>query len=187
MSEKRDAILTATLEMVSERGFHDAPMSLIAQKANVGPGTIYRKFENKDALINELFLEIKRRVSAPMMEGLSEGRTIEEKFKRIWRRTFQYCLNNAEEMLFLEQYHNSPYFTAETEAATREHLARIIHMVETAVRAGELKPMPFEIFSIFVWDTIAAHARLHLNGILIMDEDRLSLAIQACWDAVRAG
>lgn len=186
MTDKKDAILEATLDLVSERGFHNTPMSMIAQKANVGAGTIYRKFENKDALINELFLEIRRRISGPMLEGFSEGRTTEEIFKRIWRRTFQYCLNNAEVMLFLEQYHNSPFFSAETETAARESLAPVIQTFENGVRDGELKPMPFSMFSTFVWNMIAAHARMHLSGILIMDEDRLSLAIQACWDAVKA-
>lgn len=186
MTEKRDAILSATLELVSERGFHNTPMSMISEEAKVGAGTIYRNFENKEALINELFLEIKSRISAPMLEGLSEGFTTEEKFKRIWRRTFQYCLNNSEEMLFLEQYHNSPFLTPETEAATRQYFGPIIGVFEESVRAGEIKPMPFEMFSIFVWNMIAAHARLHLNGILIMDEDKLGLAIQACWDAVRS-
>jgi AcrR family transcriptional regulator len=186
MTDKRNSILEATLELVSERGFHDAPMSLIAKNANVGAGTIYRKFENKQALINELFLEIKQRMSAPMLEGFSEGRTTEEIFKRIWRRTFQYCLNHSEEMLFLEQYHNSPFYTPDTEAATRDTFGPVITMFERAVTAGEIKPMPFEMFSIFVWNMIASHARLHLNGILIMDEDRLSMAIEACWDAVRS-
>ena len=185
MSEKRNAILAATLELVSQRGFHNTPMSMIAREANVGPRTIYRNFDNKEALINELFVELKRRISEPMLEGLSEGRTTEEMFKRIWRRTFQYCLNHSEEMLFLEQYNHSPFLTAETEADTREHLAPILEVFESAVRAGELKGMPFEMFSVFMWNAIADHARLHMNGILIMDEDNLSTAIQACWDAVK--
>jgi AcrR family transcriptional regulator len=173
--------------LVSERGFHDAPMSMIAKEADVGAGTIYRNFENKEALIKELFLELKRRISEPMMAGFTEGITIEQIFRRVWRRTFQYCLNHSEEMLFLEQYHNSPFLTPETEAATQAYITPIVKKFEAAIQAGEVKEMPFEMLSIFIFNNIAAHAKLHLNGILIMDEDKLSLAIQACWDAIRAG
>lgn len=186
MSEKREAILEAALELVSERGFHDAPMSLIGALANVGAGTIYRNFENKEALIKELFLEVKRRMSAPMLEGFSEGRTTEEVFKRIWRRMFQYCLNNADEMRFLEQFYNSPYLTIDAERATQREIRPIIDRFEHAIRAGELKAMAFEMLSIFLYNTVAAHAKMHFNGILIMDEDKLFMAIQACWDAVKA-
>lgn len=187
MTEKRTDILDATLRLVSERGFHDTPMSMIAREANVGVGTIYRKFENKEALINALFLEMRRRISEPMLAGFSEGITTEQIFRRIWRRTFQYCLNHSEVMLFLEQYHNSPFLTPETVEATKEYIAPIIEAFAAAIQAGEIKAMPFEMLSIFIYNSIAAHAKLHLSGILIVDEDKLSLAIQACWDAVKAG
>ncbi|MFZ2950245.1 MAG: helix-turn-helix domain-containing protein, partial [Desulfuromonadaceae bacterium] len=53
--EKRDEIVRAALELIAENGFHGAPMAMIAEKAGVGAGTIYRYFENKDVLINELY------------------------------------------------------------------------------------------------------------------------------------
>ena len=51
--DKRTDILQSALELIAERGFHGAPISEIAQKANVAAGTIYRYFENKDLLIKE--------------------------------------------------------------------------------------------------------------------------------------
>ncbi|HXC93667.1 MAG TPA: helix-turn-helix domain-containing protein, partial [Geobacteraceae bacterium] len=57
-NDKRDEIICAALEMIAENGFHGAPMAMIAEQAGVGAGTIYRYFENKDVLINELFREI---------------------------------------------------------------------------------------------------------------------------------
>ncbi len=40
MSDKRDAILKATLNLVSENGFHGTPMSKIAKEAGVSAGII---------------------------------------------------------------------------------------------------------------------------------------------------
>ena len=89
-------------------------------------------------------------------------------------------------MLFLEQYHNSPFLTATTEKATREYLTPILGIFQNGVRSGELKEMPFEMFMFFVWSAIAFHAQQHLNSIVIMDEEKLALAIQSCWDAVKS-
>jgi len=50
--DKRDDIVRAALELIAENGFHGAPMAMIADKAGVGAGTIYRYFENKEVLIN---------------------------------------------------------------------------------------------------------------------------------------
>jgi len=38
ISDKRTAILDATLALISERGFHNTPMSLIAKTAGVSTG-----------------------------------------------------------------------------------------------------------------------------------------------------
>ncbi|HLA27163.1 MAG TPA: helix-turn-helix domain-containing protein [Syntrophales bacterium] len=40
--DKRGEIIQAALELIAEQGFHGAPMALIADKAGVGAGTIYR-------------------------------------------------------------------------------------------------------------------------------------------------
>ncbi|MFH0825586.1 MAG: helix-turn-helix domain-containing protein, partial [Pseudomonadota bacterium] len=53
--DKKQAILDSALELFSERGFHGTSVAMIAQKAQVGAGTIYRYFPDKEALVNELF------------------------------------------------------------------------------------------------------------------------------------
>ena len=50
-SDKRCAIIRATLDLVAEQGFHGAPMAAVAERAGVAAGTIYRYFESKDLLI----------------------------------------------------------------------------------------------------------------------------------------
>jgi TetR/AcrR family transcriptional regulator, repressor of fatR-cypB operon len=42
LKDKREAILQAMLELVAERGFHDAPMSLVAKRANTSAGISIR-------------------------------------------------------------------------------------------------------------------------------------------------
>ena len=49
--EKRDEIIRAAMELIAGHGFHGAPMALVAERAGVAAGTIYRYFESKDDLI----------------------------------------------------------------------------------------------------------------------------------------
>lgn len=185
MSDKRDDILKATLHLISQNGFHGTPMSMIAEEADVGAGTIYRYFDNKEALINELYLEVKREISQAMMEGFSLDSGTEESFKRVWFNTYRYCLQNPEKMIFLEQFQNSPYLTLDTEAATQEFMAPIFSAIQAVVETGEIKDMPFELLSIFVHDVTVALAKRHISGGLVMEEATLEMAAQACWDAVK--
>ena len=185
MNDKRTDILNATLNLISANGFHGTPMSKIADQAGVGAGTIYRYFDSKEDLINELFLELKGNITQAMLVGFNPEASTEEIFRKAWLNTFNYCIQYPQEMLFLEQYYNSPYLTLETEAATQEYLAPFIGVFIAAVEKGEVKNIPFEMVTMFVHDVTVATAKRHLSGALVMDDSKLEMALQACWDAIK--
>lgn len=49
-ADKREAILAAALDLFAERTFEGTPVPLIAERAGVATGTIYRYFESKETL-----------------------------------------------------------------------------------------------------------------------------------------
>lgn len=186
MDDKRTAILQATLSLIAAHGFHDTPMSLIAKQADVGAGTIYRYFDSKETLLEELFLEVKAQFSQAMLSGVNTEAATEQVFRQVWLNTFNYCIHNPQEMAFLEQYHNSPFQTAELEAQTLQYLAPVVETFRGAVARGEVKDMPFEMLTTFAYDVTVAFAKRHIAGTLQMDEAMQHLAVQACWDAIKA-
>ncbi|MEM5672990.1 helix-turn-helix domain-containing protein [Bacillus cereus] len=52
---KQEDIFDAAIQLFAERGYDGTTIPMIAEKAKVGAGTIYRYFENKEALVNSLF------------------------------------------------------------------------------------------------------------------------------------
>jgi AcrR family transcriptional regulator len=56
---KRDAILYAMLDILVERGFPDAPMSLIAQRSGASAGVIYHYSSSKEEIIHALYERIR--------------------------------------------------------------------------------------------------------------------------------
>lgn len=51
---KQEKILAAALQIVAEKGPHDASVDEIAERAGVGKGTVYLYFRNKDTLLAAL-------------------------------------------------------------------------------------------------------------------------------------
>ena len=47
---RSEAILESAIDVFSERGFYEADVGEIAERANVGKGTVYNHFENKQKL-----------------------------------------------------------------------------------------------------------------------------------------
>ncbi len=70
----RKEILNASLELFSEKGFHNVSMQEIAVKAEFGTGTLYNFFKNKEELYVALMLEQADKFQAALRSALKEGR-----------------------------------------------------------------------------------------------------------------
>lgn len=54
---KKGTILNIALQLFSSHGFDNTPTSLIAKKAEVSEGLIFRHFTNKEGLLNEILVD----------------------------------------------------------------------------------------------------------------------------------
>jgi AcrR family transcriptional regulator len=57
MMNKKENILHIALQLFSSQGFDTTSTSLIAKKAEVSEGLIFRHFTNKEGLLNEILME----------------------------------------------------------------------------------------------------------------------------------
>src|SRR5262245_43353 len=108
-SDKREAILDAALELFADRGFHGTAVPLVAERANVGAGTIYRYFESKEALVNTLFQREKSRLGAAIINNFPWKEPPRAQFEHFWTRMVAYANDHRVAMRFLELHHHGPY------------------------------------------------------------------------------
>jgi AcrR family transcriptional regulator len=64
--QTRDRLARAALELFTSRGFHGTTTPLIAARAGVAEGTIYRHFPGKEELFNEVFRAAVRALAEPL-------------------------------------------------------------------------------------------------------------------------
>src|SRR5215212_8609553 len=110
--DKQTIILQAALELIAERGFHGAPMSLVAQRAGVSAGIIYHYFASKEALIHALYHQIEANFSRALLAGSPQSLPLEEAFTQIWLNAYRFYRSHPQEARFLEQYKHSPFHQA---------------------------------------------------------------------------
>lgn len=187
-ADKRDEIMRAALELIAERGFHGAPMAMIADKAGVGAGTIYRYFKSKDALIAEIFNELERKVVESLLQGYSLDRCLRDRFVHLSTMIIRYFMANAVHFRFIEQYMNSPYGVT----LRRERLlgkARDIdlfrHLLQEGIDRQALKDMPLPLHFALAFGPILSLLRDHILGFVELDDALIQKAVEACWDGVR--
>ena len=185
--DKRSAILETTLDLISKRGFHDTPMSMVARESSVSTGIIYHYFAGKEELILELYKEIKHNMIQAVLEGYSEQAPHRERFDLWWRRLVQHYLDHPREARFLEQFENSPYYDPKLQEIFADELMPfIVSFFVQGIQEGVLKAMPLEICAELSIGVAMSLAMQHIRGAIKLDDGMIDAAASASWDALRA-
>ena len=186
VEDKRASILSATLKLVSENGFHGTVMSKVAKAAGVSSGIIYHYFDSKDGLILELYKEIKYRMIRVVVDDYSEEIPYWERFHLWWHRLVYFYINHPQEAKFLEQFENSPYNTPNFQEIFRSELMPFItSFFVQGIQDGVLKNIPLEISTELSFGVAISLAKQHIRGVLKLNDEMIDIAASASWDALK--
>jgi AcrR family transcriptional regulator len=187
-SGKRDDIIRVALELFAERGFHGTPMAMIAEKAGVGAGTIYRYFENKDLLVNELFGDVERKFMAAIQDGYDPDKPMRERFIHISRSILMYSLSHPLYFRYIEQYQNSPYgvsFRRDKLLGKSDEHNLLKDLFDQGITQQVLKDLPLPALFALAFGPLIAIARDHILGFFILDDALILKTVEACWDGIK--
>lgn len=183
---KNDNIFKAALYLINENGFSETSMSKIAKKANVSASTIYVYFENKEDLLNKLYLNAKRKMSEELYKDIDPTLTVQEAFITSTRRFADYILKNPQDFLFLEQFSNSPLLQNESLAETASLFEPLTNMFNQGKRENVFKQVDNNVLEIFTSTPVMQFAKAHIINGTKVDIAELEKVIQMSWDAVKA-
>src|SRR5262245_34504715 len=144
-ADKREAILEAALELFAERGFHGTAVPLVAEKANVGAGTIYRYFPSKEALVNALYQRHKGELGEAILSGFPASAPFREQFHHFGERVCAFARKNPRALQFLELHHHSPYLDSTSRSIEAQLLTFARGFVAKAVEQQVAKPLSPEL------------------------------------------
>jgi AcrR family transcriptional regulator len=143
--KKIEAIFEATLKLVQKSGFNGLKMADVAKAAGMATGTLYIYFKNKDVLINELFLSLKRSKTSRMMQGYREDDSFEKNFRTLWFNYLELSLTEPERMLFIEQFAHTSFLTKKTKQQGDQLLEPLISFLETGMQKKIIRKLPVAI------------------------------------------
>ena len=186
--DKRKEIISVAMKLLAENGFHGVPMSMIAARANVTVGTIYRYFAGKDELIDALFQELEARITAAIRGSFPTTGSFRERFLYLNGIILRYLIDNPLHFRYLEQFMNSPYGVSMRRDRLLEKEGRddiFMTLFEEAIAARIVKDIPINaLFSLAIAPLIFL-VRDHILGFVTLNEDLIRQTAEACWDAVR--
>ena len=150
-SDKRKAIMDACLDLFCEKCFQDTSTASISQKAGVATGTLFLYFENKEELVNELYLSCKDEYASYLEEGVWEHPTFKAQVRYIWDRNLEWRRDNANKLKFMMQFAASQTITKMTQERAMNRVTIMNEVVKRAVDNKEVVTSSTELLSAMIF------------------------------------
>jgi AcrR family transcriptional regulator len=187
IKDKRETILQAAMQLIAERGFHSAPMSMVAQRAGVSAGIIYHYFASKEDLIHALYQHVSADFNRALLAGDPQSLPLREAFICIWLNAYHFYRSNSAEARFLEQYKSSPFHQEPAEApelVLGQDFAFIGKVLAIDPAQRPIKNLPFDVIYELTLGVAARVAHRHTHNNQIVDAAVLTEIATACWQAI---
>ncbi|RZJ24686.1 MAG: TetR/AcrR family transcriptional regulator [Haliea sp.] len=184
--EKQRAIAEATFTLVAQTGLSGLTMADIARTAGIATSTLYVYYPSKDELISQLYQDAKTATMQRLMEGVLPGASLRSRVRRIWGNLLRHRLQRYAEVVFQEQYYNSPWFTEGNRELSTRLAAGFLALMEEGQQQEILKPVPLPLLTASVVGSVRETAQLIRTGVLADNEAMHGAAFGLCWDAIKA-
>ncbi len=185
-SAKRTAILDAALKLFVERTYDGTAMPLVADEAGVGAGTIYRYFENKEALVNALYRRCQSSLAYRIIDTAPQGAPARELFHHIWWGLCNFAREEPEASAFLEMHHHDLYLEPES-FADRKRIRRVAgDMIQDAQAKGEIRKAPPILLGFLVTGAYVGLLKAVGEGGEVLTDETIALAEECVWKMLEA-
>lgn len=180
-----DRLVRAALDLFTTQGYHVTTTPQIAERAGVAEGTIYRHFESKEHLLNEIYRAALRLLvrfvkEAPAAQGTRERLA---HVAGAWRDLAgrDPALVKLALVTGLDQL-----LDTKSREARMALTAELSAVIASGKAAGEVRPGPVEVWT-DVWFSLVV---LALERIAAREwgaqHSAPQLVVDAAWDAIRA-
>lgn len=179
--ERRVAdIMAAAREVFREKGYEDAPMSDIAERANVVEGSIYRYFDNKRDLLVKVIEDWYEAMLADYDLQLSGIRGTRNRLRfMVWRHLKTIYEEPALcDLMFQFLRTGRDYSHTTVFELNRQYTRRTLDIIKEGIAAGELRDdVALRLVRDMIYGCIEHHTWAYLRGEGQFDPDATADAI----------
>ena len=181
---KTQAIYTATLTLVKERGIAGINMSDVASAASIATGTLYIYFKNKEELVKALFERCLQQ-SAEHYFTETQGLLVEEKLQKIFSNIIHYKIAFFESSVFLEQSYHSPYMCSLELEKGLQALKPLFALVRKGIRENYIKDHDPELIVSFMYGIIHEMVKKAYFTQKKLSPSTIAKIYSMFWDGIR--
>lgn len=184
---KVDVIYSATLKLIENDGIAGLTMAKIAKESGLAIGTIYIYFKNKEDLINELYRKLEKESVSRFLEGYSPSLPFRVAIQMVWKNYLYHRIDHHSESVFLEQYYRSPYISEKHKSIAEAMKVPVHEIIRKGVAEGiVVDDVDVEMLFLSMLGFIRELADEHVDGVYVLDKDRVNAAFELSWKMIKA-
>lgn len=182
---KRKDIGRAAIKLIVTEGFAATSMHKIAKEANVAASTIYLYFENKDDMLNKVYLMVKQDFSSNLLKNLDISMPIKDGIRLIFNNIIQYFEENPLNSSFMEQFENSALIQNVHREQAMLNYQPAFNLIERGIKEKVLKNVSLLSIAAFIFYPIVSKIRrAHTESVSVSLKEKEQI-FQMVWDAIR--
>lgn len=136
--QRERAIIECAKAAFAERGFHDASINDIIQRAGIARGTFYLYFGGKqavfDKILDEALVELRTRITRIVVGDNEQAGSPQAQLRQNLVRVLDYVLGDRHLTLILLNHKQTP--DVDVAARISSFFADVAHMIESSLRYG---------------------------------------------------
>ena len=153
---------TAVVAEAVEKGFAGTSVAGVVNRAQVSAGTVYVHFENKDAMLQRIYLDIKAEFHAAIMAAQDEADSA-QRVRRMWTGMFDFVRQSPEAFLFLEFGSTAKILTPAQSVTTERYAQEIQSLLTRGIDDGTLAPLNVTLLALLLTAPAMQLARNHVQ------------------------
>jgi len=184
-TNKRENIMIASLMLFTERGYDATTVPMIADKAQVGAGTIYRYFENKEVLLNSLYRECVEQLYQRLTGDFPVSASVREQFHHLFQRLIHFGQEHREKLTFIDSHMEPRILDEESQNKFYECLGFLQKFIIEGQQQGIIVQLhPDALIPIF-YGTIIKLFKVTRDSDLEESADLFAGIEECCWNALK--
>jgi TetR/AcrR family transcriptional regulator, repressor of fatR-cypB operon len=178
-------IQEAARKLVIKTGFGGLKMADVATEAKMATGTLYIYYKNKEELINDIYFTTKSEIIDIMLNPNNQAETFFKTFQNMWMGYFNFCFQNPEKMLFVEQFIHSGYIYEENIKLLDQRLKPVNDFINQGQSNGLLKQIDCEIIKAHMEGSIHDIIKVIQKFNITLTPEVLNKCFEMTWGGVK--
>jgi AcrR family transcriptional regulator len=186
--EKREAFLTAALDLFVAQGVQNTSTAEIARQAGTAAGTLFLYFPTKQDLVDALALQFGQAQADNINAQLTASLTARESLSVIWQASIDWFQDHVTAYRYIRQVSDSGMLSP----AVAQESAHFFRFYYTAIQKGlaenAIQPYPPDLIGAFLYqDIIAAMDLVLAQPDPVKKAEIIHTGFDIFWDGIKNG